>query len=118
MIFLMALMLAALPVGAGEIKSQIPVLPGIDVLEGQQFAPLKGKQVGLITNQTGMDSRGRSTADLLASAPGVKLVALFSPEHGIRGTSEHGQSVGDTVDSKTHPAAHARNVECHRHSGL
>ncbi len=75
-----------------------PVLLGIDVLEGQNFALLKDKQVGLITNQTGVDSHGRSTADVLAKAPGVKLVALFSPEHGIRGTREHGETVGDTID--------------------
>lgn len=79
-----------------------PVLLGIDVLEKEDFAPLKGKQVGLITNQTGVDSDGRSTADILAKAPGVKLVALFSPEHGIRGQEEAGQSVGDTIDRRTH----------------
>jgi uncharacterized protein YbbC (DUF1343 family) len=61
------------------------VLTGIDVLEAQKFAPLAGKRVGLITNQTGIDRNQRSTIDLLAHAPGVKLVALFSPEHGIRG---------------------------------
>ena len=60
-------------------------LTGIDVLEAQNFAPLVGKHIGLITNQTGIDRHGRSTIDLLAHAPGVKLVALFSPEHGIRG---------------------------------
>src|ERR1700692_2835688 len=60
-------------------------LTGIDVLEAQKFAPLAGKRVGLITNQTGIDRNRRSTIDLLAHAPGVKLVALFSPEHGIRG---------------------------------
>ena len=61
------------------------VLTGIDVLEAQRFAPLAGKRVGLITNQTGIDRNRRSTIDLLAHAPAVKLVALFSPEHGIRG---------------------------------
>lgn len=61
-------------------------LTGIDVLDAQKFAPLVGKRVGLITNQTGIDRNRRSTIDLLAHAPGVKLVALFSPEHGIRGT--------------------------------
>jgi uncharacterized protein YbbC (DUF1343 family) len=61
------------------------VLTGIDVLEAQKFAPLAGKRVGLITNQTGIDRNRRSTIDLLAHAPGVKLLALFSPEHGIRG---------------------------------
>src|SRR6202140_304234 len=52
-------------------------LTGIDVLEAQKFAPLAGKRVGLITNQTGIDRDRRSTIDLLANAPGVKLAALF-----------------------------------------
>jgi uncharacterized protein YbbC (DUF1343 family)/CubicO group peptidase (beta-lactamase class C family) len=63
-------------------------LTGIDVLEQENFASLAGKHVGLITNQTGVDRSGRSTIDLLAHAPGVKLVALFSPEHGIRGVED------------------------------
>lgn len=73
-------------------------LTGVDVLEAQRFAPLAGKRVGLITNQTGIDRSGRSTIDLLAHAPGVKLVALFSPEHGIRGTLD------DRVSSSTDEA--------------
>ncbi|MFA5975560.1 MAG: DUF1343 domain-containing protein [Elusimicrobiota bacterium] len=89
------------PAAAAPVE-KTPVLFGIDNLKNQQFAPLKGKQVGLITNQTGVSSRGPSTADLLAKVPGVKLIALFSPEHGIRGTSEHGQPIGDTVDPKIH----------------
>lgn len=60
-------------------------ITGVDVLEVEKFASLSGKRVGLITNQTGVDRKGRSTIDLLAHAPGVRLVALFSPEHGIRG---------------------------------
>jgi uncharacterized protein YbbC (DUF1343 family) len=74
-------------------------LTGIDVLEGQKFAPLAGKRVGLITNQTGMDRARRSTIDLLAHAPGVKLVALFSPEHGIRGVAD--ERVPSTTDAAT-----------------
>jgi uncharacterized protein YbbC (DUF1343 family) len=61
---------------------------GIDVLEQQNFAPLRGKRVGLITNQTGVDSQGRRTIDVLAHAPGVKLEELFSPEHGILGRAD------------------------------
>jgi uncharacterized protein YbbC (DUF1343 family) len=76
------------------------VLCGIDVLESQEFAPLQGKQVGLITNHTGVSLTGRSTADLLAKAPGVKLVALFSPEHGIRGSLGHGELIGDGLDPR------------------
>jgi uncharacterized protein YbbC (DUF1343 family) len=63
------------------------VQTGLDVLEVQKFAALRGKRVGLITNHTGVDSQGRSTIDLLSHAAGVQLVALFSPEHGIAGTS-------------------------------
>jgi len=77
----------------------VPVLTGIDVLEVEKFAPLAGKRVGLITNQTGIDRRRRSTIDLLAHAPGVKLVALFSPEHGIRGALD--EWVASTTDAAT-----------------
>jgi len=63
-------------------------LTGVDVLEQSNFAALAGKRVGLITNQTGIDRDGHSTIDLFAKAPGLKLVALFSPEHGIRGTED------------------------------
>ncbi|MBI3400718.1 MAG: DUF1343 domain-containing protein [Acidobacteria bacterium] len=62
-----------------------PTLAGIDVLAAENFARLRGKHVGLLTNQTGRSRQGTSTIDLLAHAPGVTLVALFSPEHGIRG---------------------------------
>jgi uncharacterized protein YbbC (DUF1343 family)/CubicO group peptidase (beta-lactamase class C family) len=58
---------------------------GIDILEQEHFAPLRGKRVGLITNQTGMDREGRRTIDVLDHAPGVKLVAIFTPEHGLYG---------------------------------
>ncbi len=73
---------------------------GIDVLEAEGFAPLRGKRVGLITNQTGRTSDGRRTVDVLAAAEGVKLVALFSPEHGWEGQVAEGR-VGETVDAKT-----------------
>ncbi len=62
-----------------------PVLTGIDVLEQDGFDLLRGSHVGLITNHTGVDRRGISTARLLHDAPEVELVALFSPEHGIEG---------------------------------
>ena len=64
------------------------VQTGIDVLEAEKFAALRGKHVGLITNHTGMDFQERSTVNLLAHAPGVLLVALFSPEHGIAGHAD------------------------------
>jgi uncharacterized protein YbbC (DUF1343 family) len=78
--------------------SERRVLTGIDVLEADKFAPLAGKRVGLITNQTGIDRNRQSTIDLLAHAPDVKLVALFSPEHGLRGAgNERIASATDTV---------------------
>jgi uncharacterized protein YbbC (DUF1343 family) len=61
---------------------------GIDVLESEKFAPLRGKHIGLITNHTGQDALGRSTIDQLSRAPGVQLVALFSPEHGLAGRND------------------------------
>ena len=79
--------------------SSAQTLTGIDVLEAQGFAPLAGKRVGLITNQTGIDRNRRSTIDLLAHAPGVRLVALFSPEHGIRGMID--ERVSSTRDAST-----------------
>jgi uncharacterized protein YbbC (DUF1343 family) len=73
--------------------------PGIDVLEEQNFAPLHGKHVGLITNQTGVDSQGRRTIDVLAHADGVTLVAIFSPEHGIAGKLD--AKVANETDAAT-----------------
>jgi uncharacterized protein YbbC (DUF1343 family) len=74
-------------------------LNGIDVLVRDAFAPLRGLRLGLITNQSGRDRQGRATIDLLHEAKDVKLVALFSPEHGIRGTAD--AKVDDSVDEKT-----------------
>jgi uncharacterized protein YbbC (DUF1343 family)/CubicO group peptidase (beta-lactamase class C family) len=75
----------------GPAADAVPLLPegstltGLDRLVADDFAPLAGRTVGLITNQTGIDSQGRRAVDLLAAAPQVKLRALFSPEHGITG---------------------------------
>lgn len=74
-------------------------LNGIDVLVKKNFAPLKGKRIGLVTNHTGQDRARRATIDLLKEAPGVTLVALFGPEHGIRG--EVDEKFGDSKDAKT-----------------
>lgn len=74
-------------------------LNGIDVLVREDFARLRGLRIGLITNHTGRDRDGRATIDLLHSAKDVKLVALFSPEHGIRGVAD--DKVGDSIDEKT-----------------
>ena len=58
---------------------------GIDVLESENFSSLKGKRIGILTNQTGVDSLGHRTIDVLAHAPAVQLTAIFSPEHGVTG---------------------------------
>ncbi len=76
------------------------VLTGIDVLELQGFAPLQGKRIGLLTNQTGADSAGRRTIDVLAHAPGVHLNVLFSPEHGVTGALDT-TKVGNSRDAAT-----------------
>jgi uncharacterized protein YbbC (DUF1343 family) len=75
-------------ISSAAAQASAPTETGIDVLEQQNFAPLRGKHVGLITNQTGVDSQGRRTIDVLAHAEGLKLVALFSPEHGIEGKAD------------------------------
>src|SRR5712692_10148936 len=75
------------------------VLTGLDVLERDGFKQLKGMRIGLVTNQTGRDRAGRSTIDVLFKASNVKLVALFSPEHGIRGLAD--EKVSDTKDEQT-----------------
>ncbi len=78
-----------------------PVVPGIEVLLSDSLHLIRGKRVGLITNPSGRDRAGTSTIDLLARASGVKLVALFGPEHGLRGTAEAGAPVASTVDPAT-----------------
>ncbi len=72
---------------------------GIEVLEAENFAPLAGLRVGLITNHSGRDHDGRRTIDLLAQAPGVQLKAIFSPEHGLLGTAD--ERIRSTKDPKT-----------------
>ena len=76
----------ASPPANGNLPAR--VMTGVDVLAAQQFAPLSGKRVGLITNQTGLSSDGRRTIDLLAQAPGVTLAAILTPEHGLTGLAE------------------------------
>lgn len=71
------------------------------------FSAFKGKKIGLITNQTGVDRNGRHVADLLKQAPGVKLVALFGPEHGIRGRAEAGAIIDSQTDSATGLPVHS-----------
>jgi uncharacterized protein YbbC (DUF1343 family)/CubicO group peptidase (beta-lactamase class C family) len=72
---------------------------GIDVLRTSGYEALRGMRIGLVTNQSGTDGSGNPTIDVLRSAPGVTLVALFSPEHGIRGLAD--ENVNDGVDAIT-----------------
>jgi uncharacterized protein YbbC (DUF1343 family) len=89
------------PVQAAGKRSGRPgrVQTGIDVLEAQKFAPLRGKHIGLITNHTGLDFQGRTTIEILSRAPGVKLIALFSPEHGLAGSLD--EKVSSSRDAST-----------------
>lgn len=77
------------------------VTPGITVLLADSSHLVRGKRVGLITNHTGRDAKGRSSIDLLHAAPGVRLTALFAPEHGIRGSARGGATISSGVDEKT-----------------
>jgi uncharacterized protein YbbC (DUF1343 family)/CubicO group peptidase (beta-lactamase class C family) len=76
------------------------VATGIDVLESQNFALLRGKRIGLLTNQTGVDSSGRRTIDVLAHAPGLQLTAIYSPEHGVTGALDT-TNLANSVDAAT-----------------
>jgi uncharacterized protein YbbC (DUF1343 family) len=75
-----------------------PVELGSEILAAGGFQELQGKRVGLITNPSGVNRRGQTTIQLLRAAPGVQLVALFAPEHGLEGRVR----AGDTVDEATH----------------
>ena len=77
------------------------VKTGIDVLESNGFKQLQGKKIGLVTNPSGVNNKLVSTVDILANAPGVELVALYGPEHGVRGDIHAGDKVSDEVDTKT-----------------
>jgi uncharacterized protein YbbC (DUF1343 family) len=78
-----------------------PVMPGIDVLELQAFAAIKGKRVGLLTHPAGVNRRGVSTIDVLRRAKDAKLVALFGPEHGIYGDEKAEVVIPNRVDQRT-----------------
>jgi uncharacterized protein YbbC (DUF1343 family)/CubicO group peptidase (beta-lactamase class C family) len=85
--------------GSAVAKNQV-VLNGIDVLEKENFKSLEGLRIGLVTNQTGRNLDGKPTIDVLKEAKNVQLVALFSPEHGIRGLLDQ-EKISDSVDEKT-----------------
>ncbi len=93
-----------LAVRNGSVKT------GIDVLEDHNFDMIRGrdgkKKIGLLTNQTGVDSQGRRTIDVLAQAPGVSLEAIFSPEHGLAGLMDTTE-IGNTRDAATGVAVYS-----------
>lgn len=97
----MKLLLALALVLAAARPASAAVLAGIDVLERADFEPLRGKRVGVITNQTGADAAGRGTVDVLFASKKFNLVAIFSPEHGFRGDHRDGDPVGDMKDPAT-----------------
>lgn len=82
-----------------DAVAQEPVRCGIDVLAADQFKPLANQRIAIITNQTGLDRDGGRTIDVLRTAPGVKVVKLFSPEHGLWGLLD--EKVSDSVDPQT-----------------
>lgn len=84
-----------------------PLMLGVEVLLRDSLHVLRGKRVGLITNHTGRNRNGTPTIDLLHKAAGVQLVALFSPEHGIRGTAAAGESVSSSIDQATGLPVHS-----------
>ena len=86
---------AASPAVAGN------VIPGVEVLLSDSIHLVRGKRVGLITNHSGRDRKGTSTIDLLYRTPGVRLTALFAPEHGLRGAANAGDAIESGVDSAT-----------------
>ena len=96
------ILLAMIPFFAGTAFAQkIRIQTGIEVLKNSNFKLLEGKRVGLITNPTGVDNQLKSTIDILHEAPNVNLVALFGPEHGVRGHVHAGDHVDNSSDPTT-----------------
>lgn len=99
------------PKAPGTVKSLAlrirHITPGIEVLLSDRLALLKGKRVALLTNQTGVDRKGVSSVDLLRAHPAINLVALFSPEHGVRGEAQAGEKVASGIDPKSGLPVHS-----------
>jgi uncharacterized protein YbbC (DUF1343 family) len=98
---LLSLCLVSFAAPQDDEKASGPVRPGIEVLRANDFGILKGKKVGLVTNPSGVDRLLNSTVDILFDAPGVELVALFGPEHGVRGDVYAGGKIKDSTDPVT-----------------
>jgi uncharacterized protein YbbC (DUF1343 family) len=84
-----------------------PITPGIEVLLSGPLEWLKGKRVALLTNQTGVDRKGVRNVDLLRAHPAINLVALLSPEHGVRGEAQAGEKVASGIDPKSGLPVHS-----------
>lgn len=87
--------------GTQSYAQKINVKTGIEILKESNFKILRGKRVGLITNPTGVDNNLKSTIDILHEAPEVNLVALYGPEHGVRGNVHAGDKIDSSTDSNT-----------------
>lgn len=95
------LALKAPPLVVPKFELIFPVMVGIDVLANDNFAPIAGKRIGLLTHPAGVNRFGVPTVEILRRAPNVKLVALFGPEHGIYGDAPAGENIPDTIDKRT-----------------
>lgn len=100
-LFIGLLILSGIVLSTKTSAQNIRISTGIEVLKESGFRILQGKRVGLITNPTGVDNHLKSTIDILHEAPGVELVALYGPEHGVRGDVYAGDKVSDFKDSNT-----------------
>lgn len=100
-LLILGICLLAMLIGREALASEPVVKTGIEVLRDRGFEELKGRRVGLVTNPSGVDAHLRSTIDILFNAPEVELVALYGPEHGVRGDVYAGGHVTDAVDAAT-----------------
>jgi uncharacterized protein YbbC (DUF1343 family) len=91
--------------GVAPVSAQ--VVPGLEVLLQEQKSLIEGRRVGLVANHTSVDRRLRHAADLLAKAPGVKLTAIFAPEHGFRGMAQAGDDIANAIDDRTGVPVHS-----------
>jgi uncharacterized protein YbbC (DUF1343 family) len=97
-----------MPASPRAARSALPAVEtGLEVLAEARFRPLRGLAVGLVCNPTSVDRRLRHAADLLHAAPGVRLAALFGPEHGVRGDAQYMAAVGDERDRRTGLPVHS-----------
>jgi len=85
LVLLSAVLLSSFGIACSKVQAQPKIQTGLEVLKAQNFKVLEGKRVGIVTNPTGVDNQLRSVADILVEAANVNVVALYGPEHGIRG---------------------------------